>query len=168
MQLRLPILAFLTLCRSIRGEDPGRKSSESWWESLLRVLLCMNNSEWADLAKYTSLTVHSLGWDQEGKWAQAVVVLKKLANRDFSPVSGSQELIDLSISDWCPVWPIWVVLGRTGLMPQAYGEVTTGKQAFTYLTIFCCWLCLCLLFALGKCLFVEHPVNLISFTYTRD
>lgn len=59
----------------------------------------MNNSEWAGLAKYTSLTVHSLGWDQEGKWAQAIIVLKKLANRDFSPVQGSQELIDLSISD---------------------------------------------------------------------
>lgn len=45
------------------------------------------------------------------------------------------------------------VLGRTGLIPQAYVEVTTGKQVSAYYMILLCWLCLCLFFAPGKSLF---------------
>lgn len=40
----------------------------------------------AGLAKYISLKVHSLGRDQGGgKWAQAIIILKKFANRGLSP-----------------------------------------------------------------------------------
>lgn len=130
-------------------------------EHSLRVFLCLNNSEWAGLAKYISLKVHSLGWHQGEKTGTGHNYLEYLQTetwvlcRIFNSNGGVNRL----------AWPSLLAAGthsapvsRPAWQPMHVLELPQENRA-----LYISWslLTVCVPdFALGKSLLVEHRVNL--------
>lgn len=164
----LTSISFMVRRRMLWKECREKAARVVIQEHSLRVFLCLNNSEWAGLAKYISLKVHSLGWHQGEKTDTGCNYLEHICKQRLGfSVEYSTAMVELTDLPGPACWllgltqPLWA--DRPGSPCMCW---SCHRKTGLCISADLCWPCVCLILLSAKACLLSIELTWICLIFT--